>query len=131
VQAAVTQPDIRVEVSGSDLVWQGRKFSGSAQRRQHTHFLHHGTILYQFDIPAITRYLKEPARQPQHREKRDHATFLTCLPVNRGSLAERLCEVWNAVEEFAPSLLGLTAQLVARRYSRQDWNSGTGKWHAG
>jgi lipoate-protein ligase A len=89
---------IDAEILGSDLMWQGRKFSGSAQRRQQSHFLHHGTILYQFDLAKIVHYLKEPTRQPAHRANRDHLSFLTCIPADPATLAHRLRETWNATQ---------------------------------
>ena len=46
----------------SDLAIGGRKFSGSAQQRKRRFLLHHGTLLYGFDIPSIGRYLRLPAR---------------------------------------------------------------------
>jgi lipoate-protein ligase A len=131
MQVALTQGDVRVEIFGSDLVSHGRKFGGSAQRRQLSHFLHHGTILYQFDISLISHYLKEPIRQPQHRARRDHATFLTCLPVNRRLLTDRLRETWKADDSLDATPLELTANLVATRYGLQEWHSGTGKWQTG
>src|SRR5262245_13543975 len=34
----------------SDLALGGRKFSGNAQQRKRRHLLHHGTLLYAFDL---------------------------------------------------------------------------------
>ena len=59
----------------SDLSLGGRKFSGNAQQRKQTAILHHGTLLYAFDLPSISRYLKQPPRQPEYRGNRDTRTF--------------------------------------------------------
>ncbi len=51
-----------VEQTGiSDLAVQGRKCSGNAQQRKRHHLLHHGTILYHFDLSLVSRYLRLPA----------------------------------------------------------------------
>src|SRR5262249_21065633 len=51
----------------SDLAAGGRKFSGNAQQRKRMHLLHHGTLLYGFDLSLVGRYLRLPARQPDYR----------------------------------------------------------------
>jgi lipoate-protein ligase A len=61
----------------TDLVLSNRKFSGCAQRRRRHTLLHHGTILYDFDIAAAGRFLAIPPRQPAYRNGRSHTEFLT------------------------------------------------------
>jgi lipoate---protein ligase len=61
----------------TDLILQNRKFSGCAQRRRRHTLLHHGTILYDFDMAAVGRFLAMPRRQPVYRKGRSHADFLT------------------------------------------------------
>lgn len=73
-----------------------RKFSGNAQRWLRNAFLHHGTILYDFDLDRITRYLKLPSRQPDYRQGRPHAEFVTNLARSRESLVRSLSDGWNA-----------------------------------
>jgi lipoate-protein ligase A len=68
-------PGARVE--STDLTVRNRKFAGCAQRRRRRTVLHHGTILYDFDIATATRFLAEPKRQPTYRDGRPHADFLT------------------------------------------------------
>ncbi len=76
-----------VTVSGSsDLAWNGRKFSGNAQRRTRQALLHHGTVLYAFDLARVTAALAEPDRQPEYRERRRHAEFLTNVPLTAPSI---------------------------------------------
>ena len=60
----------------SDLAVGGRKFSGNAQRRGRSHILQHGTILYDFDLAWITRWLAQPQAQPPYRGNRPHADFV-------------------------------------------------------
>ena len=77
---------------GTDLVVDGRKVSGNAQRRGRRALLHHGTLLYEFDPMLAARYLREPRRQPEYRERRPHADFMGCLAVPREVLTARLSE---------------------------------------
>jgi lipoate-protein ligase A len=75
---------------GTDLVVGGRKVSGNAQRRGRRALLHHGTLLYHFDPMVAARYLREPRRQPDYRQRRPHIDFMGCLPVPRDALTARL-----------------------------------------
>jgi len=61
----------------TDLTVGGRKFGGCAQRRRRHTLLHHGTLLYDFDIASVSQYLTDPRRQPSYREGRPHVDFLT------------------------------------------------------
>jgi len=60
----------------SDMALSGRKFSGNAQWRRKRYILHHGTILYNFPIEMIGKYLKMPPAEPPYRKGRSHAEFL-------------------------------------------------------
>ena len=80
-----------LEVVGSDILYQSRKISGNAQRRSRGWLLHHGTILYEpFHLADIEHTLREPFRQPPHRQGRPHHEFLTKLPIAREELVTRL-----------------------------------------
>jgi len=83
------------EICGpSDLAWQGKKVSGNAQRRTAGVFLHHGTLLYDFDPELASRYLLEPKRQPEYRGGRAHEQFLGNLPLSAQDIENRVSEVW-------------------------------------
>ena len=91
LHAIVSALDIPgLSIHGSDLTLNDRKVSGNAQRRGRRAFVHHGTLLYDFDPSLATRYLKEPARQPGYRASRHHAEFLGNLPLPLDTLRERL-----------------------------------------
>ncbi|MFH1665875.1 MAG: lipoate--protein ligase family protein, partial [Candidatus Omnitrophota bacterium] len=64
----------------SDLASGGKKFSGNAQARKRGYFLHHGTILFDFDIDMVSQYLKHPIKEPAYRGRRPHGEFLTNIP---------------------------------------------------
>jgi lipoate-protein ligase A len=80
----------------SDLAIQDRKVSGSAQRRGRRTLLHHGTILYNFDIPLLERYLRMPPREPAYRRGREHVAFVANIGLDRDVIAERLCWSWGS-----------------------------------
>lgn len=86
---ALAVPGLQVE-GMSDLAVGGRKVAGSAQRRGRRALLHHGTVLYAFDVSIMERYLKEPARQPVYRAGRRHAAFVTNVAIDPAALAAAL-----------------------------------------
>lgn len=70
----------------SDLVINDLKFSGNAQRRIKHAVLFHGTILYNFDVSLITKYLKEPIDQPVYRHHRHHCDFIQNIGITKDQL---------------------------------------------
>jgi lipoate-protein ligase A len=123
VQRALTGlvPEI-VTAGTSDLTVDGRKFSGNAQQRKARHFLHHGTLLYAFDLALVGRYLKTPARQPKYRDGRPHDEFVRNLPADAADLRRRLRTVWEATETTATWPAERVRQLMEERYSLADWH---------
>ena len=81
----------------SDLVLNGRKVSGNAQRRTREAILHHGTLLYGFDAARAELFLKAPVREPSYRKGRSHREFLGNLPLEAGEIRRRLLEEWRSV----------------------------------
>lgn len=77
-----------------DLALQGRKISGNAQRRTQQAILHHGTLLYNFDVTRPEDFLKAPYRQPRYRAERSHRDFLGNLPLNAGEIRQRMVMAW-------------------------------------
>jgi lipoate-protein ligase A len=75
-----------------------RKFSGNSLRVRKNHLLYHGTVLYDFPLEMIERWLGEPVRQPEYRAARDHGAFLTNLPASRAAIEDALIEAWGARE---------------------------------
>jgi lipoate-protein ligase A len=106
----------------SDLTYKGSKISGNAQQRKRTHLLHHGTILYAFDLAVVSRYLRLPVRQPAYRANRTHHDFLVNLPQSRMWLRDRLIAAWQAEAVQATWRTDLVTQLVAEKYARPEWN---------
>jgi lipoate-protein ligase A len=74
-----------------------KKFSGNAQRRGRSHILHHGTILYHFDLSLIPRYLKMPPKMPDYRRFRSHGDFITNVNLDVPRFKKALAFAWDAV----------------------------------
>jgi len=69
-----------------------KKFSGNAQRRGKHYILHHGTILYRFDLSLISRYLNMPKDAPQYRKHRPHTDFVTNVPIDPRVFKDHLAQ---------------------------------------
>jgi lipoate-protein ligase A len=105
----------------SDLALGGRKFSGNAQHRKRDHLLHHGTLLYAFDLAAVGRYLRLPPRRPEYRRDRAHADFLRNLDVPGGELKARLRQAWGAGAALLSWPSGRVGELVREKYGVAAW----------
>ncbi len=112
-----------VELAGSgDLAVGGRKLSGSAQQRKRRHVLHHATLLCGFDLGRVGRYLRPPERQPDYRAGRDHAAFVTALPVGTAEVRERVVAAWGPAGVDPDPPLARVRELVAEKYGTDEWN---------
>jgi len=58
-----------------------KKISGNAQKRSKKFILHHGTILYDFDLQKIEQYLRMPKEFPEYRQQRTHLDFIANVPL--------------------------------------------------
>jgi lipoate-protein ligase A len=79
----------------SDLAIDGKKVSGNAQRRTRHALLFHGTVLHAMSGDLITRYLKQPARQPDYRADRPHGMFLRTIDVPPADLKLAIAGAWD------------------------------------
>ncbi len=79
------------------------KFSGNAQRRGRHYILHHGTILYNFDLTLISRYLNMPLDTPLYRKHRPHTDFVTNIPIDPGCFKNHLAQSFGASAPQPPS----------------------------
>ncbi|MGC8639036.1 MAG: lipoate--protein ligase family protein [Isosphaeraceae bacterium] len=114
-----------VEVRGlGDLTIGGRKFGGSAQRRIRDWFLVHCSVLYDFPLERISRYLASPSRQPAYRAGRTHDEFLMNLGLPRKILLDLIRAAWSSVCQLSPTpdvLRPLLDQLLAERFANRAW----------
>jgi len=80
-----------------------KKFSGNAQRRGKHYILHHGTILYNFDLTLISRYLNMPAQTPEYRKYRSHTDFVANIPIDPGRFKNYLAQSFCTSAPQLPS----------------------------
>jgi lipoate-protein ligase A len=111
-----------LQAGTSDLVADGRKFSGNAQQRKARYLLHHGTLLYDFDLPLVGRYLKMPPRQPKYRHDRPHDEFIGNLPTTGADLRHRLRHAWAAAPPVLDWPQERVRQLVEEKYGLEEWH---------
>jgi lipoate-protein ligase A len=104
-----------------------RKFSGNSLRMKRTHFLYHGTLLYNFDLALIGVCLRTPPRQPEYRRFRAHADFVANLPLDRSILENAVSAAWPTDGEMMSWPRAKVDALVRDRYSRDDWNLSYGR----
>lgn len=98
-----------------------RKFSGNSLRCKRQHLLYHGTLLYDYAIPNIARYLGTPARMPEYRAGRAHESFVTNVPLPREKMVRALREAFAAEEELPTLPRERTQKLVQGKYSLASW----------
>ena len=117
----------KMEAQGhTDLTLDGLKFSGNAQRRKRRSLLFHGSFLLNFELPLISRTLRQPKQQPAYRGDRPHEYFLTNLPADRVHIENRIIEAWNSNRETSAEtrseIMTAARRLAEGKYSRPEWN---------
>ena len=117
---AALSPEVAID-GISDLTISGRKVSGSAQQRKRMHFLHHGTLLCGFDLEQVGRYLNAPERQPDYRDERSHAEFVTNAPIDIARAKAEIVEAWQPASEYLNPPLDRVRELIAEKYGRAEW----------
>jgi lipoate-protein ligase A len=105
----------------SDLAADGLKFSGNAQQRKRDHILHHGTLLYEFNLNGMSRYLRMPRRQPEYRLNRAHDQFVGNLRTHDKELRQRLQQSWDASMPTQAWPQELVQQLISQKYGNPEW----------
>src|SRR5439155_12756943 len=121
IRQALVDIDPRIELAGtSDLAIGGRKFSGNSQQRKRNFLLHHGTILYDFDIDRVGRYVRMPARQPEYRSGREHPAFLMNLPASAQEIDASLRRAWQASPVNLMYAQEQSRQLARTKYATRD-----------
>jgi lipoate---protein ligase len=83
-------------ISDIALADSEKKISGNAQHRGKNFILHHGTILCDFDLNLIIRYLKMPQDVPEYRQKRSHEEFVANTGLKPDAFKAAMLEVFGA-----------------------------------
>ena len=124
VASAIRASGLQANVQGSgDLTLGLRKFSGSAQRRLRKFFMVHASILYNFPIEKIARWIRVPVRQPSYRDHRDHTDFLTNVDLSRRGLIDALKTAWLTDEDPLRTTVpeDLVERLVREKFGDACW----------
>jgi len=99
----------------SDLTVSEKKFSGNSLRVKRENLVYHGTLLYDFPLEWLDRYLAMPPRQPDYRKGRPHAEFVTNLPLPPMAIREAVRAAWAATDLCIDWPRRQTEQLAAQR----------------
>ena len=76
-----------------------KKFSGNAQHRAKKYILHHGTILYDFDLSLLEKYLRIPRDIPPYRKNRSHKDFVTNIGIPARQIKEAFQKYFSIDEK--------------------------------
>jgi lipoate---protein ligase len=120
LQPALSRP---IEIAGyTDLVVDGRKFSGNAQRRRAGWLLFHGAFLLEFNLELIEACLRLPPSQPAYRAGRAHLEFLVNLHIPAELIRCLISNHFKVDGEFTIEDCAAIQELVRAKYSQADWN---------
>ncbi len=115
----------------SDLVHTGLKFSGNAQRWLRQSLIHHGTLLFDFDLSLIQQCLVHPSREPAYRQSRRHGEFVMNVESTSDELKRVLRTAWNGVPADCPAaILNEAFKIAESRYESEEWCISPGTWSA-
>lgn len=125
VAAAVKrqQPDVTLQ-GICDLTWRNQKCSGNSLRIARDHLLYHGTILYSADLRIIAECLNHAPRQPDYRAGRDHADFITNVPVDSEKCSADLAAEFGVSVAKPPDaqMRQAMTKLLTDRYDNPQWH---------
>ncbi len=94
-----------------------QKFSGNALRAKRTHFLYHGTLLYDFNLERVGQLLAKSKREPLYRNARAHREFIANLPATRQQLVAALTTGWQANEQLLNWPQEQMQRIVQEKYN--------------
>ena len=130
---------VHAEVNGrNDMVVEGRKFSGNAQYLRGGRLLHHGTLLFDSDLEAVSQALKvdeDKIRAKGLRSVRSRvANLRPLLPRDCGLAEFRRLLLESILRDnpgeayvFSDADLRAIETLRRERYATWDWNYGDAK----
>ncbi len=137
VVAALNKLGVPAEVSGrNDMTVDGKKFSGNAQYLKHGRIMHHGTILYNADMDAVSKALapsKDKMAAKGIKSVRSRVTNIQAymhdpvpLEVFKTLLVETMFEGQEMHRyEWSEADLQRTTEIMNERYGLWDWNYGS------
>ena len=112
-----------VQIRGtSDLAWGEHKFSGNSLRCKRSHLLYHGTLLHDFDLALLGKYLGTAPRQPAYRKERTHQQFVANLSVSPAEMKRSISAAFKVSQALTSWPGEMVETLVRERYSAESWN---------
>lgn len=90
-------PELDFQVRENDYALGNKKFGGNAQYMRHQRWLHHSSLLWDFNSEHMN-YLLFPPKTPLYRQNRGHADFLCKLSAylnHKQEFADRFLEELN------------------------------------
>jgi lipoate---protein ligase len=106
----------------TDLAIGDSKFSGNSQRRHKKFLLFHGTFLLNFNLTLIEHFLKMPSKQPDYRNRRNHAEFLMNLALPADDIKNAMQKFWKTDSTLENPPLEKIKNLAREKYSSCEWN---------
>jgi len=86
-------------ISDIALTKNNKKISGNAQKRSKKFILHHGTILYDFDLKKIEQYLTIPKDIPEYRQGRTHLDFVENISVSADDIKKGIKQIFKVDQQ--------------------------------
>ena len=126
MKKALHRINIPCDILGiSDLAIGDLKFSGNSLRLKRDSILYHGTLLCEFDLDQISYTLRSPVKQPDYRQNRPHAEFVTNLNHPESGVRSAIVDHWNPEDqesEITPQIKSFHDELMAEKYQDANWN---------
>lgn len=132
---ALARFGLPVEKSGrNDLTIDGRKFSGNAFYKQQQNAYHHGTLLVDVDMSALSRYLTVPKEKLQTKgvtsvvsRVANLTEFCPTLTIDgvKAALIEGFSHIYGPAQQLFPSQLdGQKLAQLTEKYASWEWRLG-------
>ena len=109
----------------SDLAIGNLKFSGNSLRLKRDAILYHGTLLCEFNLKEISNAILPPLKQPDYRQKRSHAEFVTNLERSMKEIQSAITEHWKPVitaGDIPQPVEVLYQDLLDNKYQGSNWD---------
>lgn len=112
------QADFRLQEN--DYAIGDKKFGGNAHYLRKDRFLHHSSLLWDFD-PARMEYLLIPPKMPAYRQQRSHHDFLCCMKEHhpkKEHFEKRLIEVLTERFQVVETTLEEAEEILDRPHRK-------------
>ncbi|MBA3239526.1 MAG: lipoate--protein ligase family protein [Parachlamydiaceae bacterium] len=111
---------INFSLRDNDYIIKDRKFGGNAQYISKDRWLHHSSLLWDYNANMM-KYLLMPPKMPAYRNLREHSSFLCRLSDHFGSsdlIKTKMIEALQSKLTLVPTSLAEIKPLFERDYRR-------------